>query len=216
MRVISHRGFWTAAQEKNTAVAFNRSFRLGYGTETDLRDHGGEIVISHDPAGDEAMTLKAYLDLVLAHDVPKLLQALNIKADGLAKPLADAMRGFKHPWFVFDMSVPDMVQHLKVGNPVYARMSEYEPFPQALSSKVAGIWLDGFTGTWFTTGDIQAVLSKGLGVCVVSPELHGRGDHADLWHALKPLRHHPLLTLCTDLPTEAAMTLELKQQPAHL
>jgi hypothetical protein len=177
MRVISHRGFWQQASEKNAPVAFNRSFRLGYGTETDLRDRSGQIVISHDPAGEDAMTLMSYLDLVLAHDAPELLQALNIKADGLANPLAEAMRGFKHPWFVFDMSIPDMMQHIKAGNTVYARMSEYEPFPQALANKVAGIWLDGFTGTWFTVGDIQAVLSKGMGVCVVSQELHGRADH---------------------------------------
>ena len=38
MQVISHRGYWKAASEKNTQTAFKRSFSLGYGTETDVRD----------------------------------------------------------------------------------------------------------------------------------------------------------------------------------
>ncbi len=209
MRVISHRGFWTRADEKNQPVAFRRSFGLGFGTETDLRDRAGRIVISHDPADDGAMTLEDYLGIVRDSGQPDLLQALNIKADGLAQPLAAAMKGFEHPWFVFDMSVPDMVQHLKAGNPVYARMSEHEPFPETLQGRIEGIWLDAFDGTWFGPRDVESLLDRGLGVCIVSPELHRRADYADLWTALQPLRHHTNLTLCTDLPTEAVQALGL-------
>ena len=212
MRVISHRGFWKSPEEKNQPVAFKRSFDLGFGTETDLRDRDGAIVISHDPADSSAMTLETYIAGVRSSGKPDLMQALNIKADGLAQSVARAMKGFEHPWFVFDMSVPDMVQHLKVGNPVYARMSEYEPFPEALSGQIKGIWLDAFNGTWFGRGDIEALLGRGIGVCLVSPELHRRDDYLAFWHALLPLRHHDQLTLCTDLPTEAVHALGL--QPA--
>ncbi len=56
MQVISHRGYWKSAAEKNTTTAFARSFALGYGTETDVRDLNGELVISHDMPTQPAMT----------------------------------------------------------------------------------------------------------------------------------------------------------------
>ena len=48
MRIISHRGYWKQEIEKNSDIAFHRSFRLNIGTETDFRDYKGELVISHD------------------------------------------------------------------------------------------------------------------------------------------------------------------------
>ena len=48
MKILSHRGFWREVAEKNKLVAFDYSFSLGFGTETDVRDFGGELVISHD------------------------------------------------------------------------------------------------------------------------------------------------------------------------
>ena len=48
MIIISHRGYWIQPAEKNTEEAFSRSFERGMGTETDVRDHRGELVISHD------------------------------------------------------------------------------------------------------------------------------------------------------------------------
>lgn len=207
MQIISHRGFWIEQSEKNTFQAFERSFEKGYGTETDIRDHDGEIVISHDPADANSIGFQAYLNCVSQYQGKNLIQALNIKADGLAQKLAQAMKGFSHPWFVFDMSIPDTLQHIKAGNPVYARMSEYEPFPEKMQNHIQGIWLDAFDGIWFNTGDIQSILSKGLGVCIVSPELHGRKDYVNFWHSLKPLKENSKLTLCTDLPLDASAVL---------
>ena len=54
MIILSHRGYWKLEEERNRAAAFQRSFDLGYGTETDIRDIQGKLVISHDmPRGDE-------------------------------------------------------------------------------------------------------------------------------------------------------------------
>jgi hypothetical protein len=41
MQILSHRGYWQHPSEKNTEAAFRRSFLLGYGTETDIRDRDG-------------------------------------------------------------------------------------------------------------------------------------------------------------------------------
>lgn len=199
MKVLSHRGFWLNPGEKNTVEAFERSFKLGFGTETDVRDLNGELVISHDPARNGAMPLQQFLGIYGDCGLPL---AMNIKADGLAEPLKKAMQaaGVTN-WFVFDMSVPDMRHHLAAGNAVYARLSEVE---QSIpwEAQIQGIWLDGFSGEWYDAAAIRAQLEQSRPVCVVSPELHGR-PHQALWTMLAELKHYPHLSLCTDLPTDA-------------
>ena len=64
MEILSHRGYWQCPEEKNQEVAFSRSFDLGFGCETDLRDYGGEIVISHDMATGGELTFEKLLQLM--------------------------------------------------------------------------------------------------------------------------------------------------------
>jgi hypothetical protein len=209
MNVLSHRGCWADVSEKNTTLAFERSFALGFGTETDVRDRDGRLVISHDMPDADALSFEAYLDCLARQATRPLLQAINIKSDGLAAALARAMKDVDHPWFVFDMSLPDTLGQLRAGNPVYLRMSEYEAIPAALESRIKGVWLDAFERTWYGVDTIAALLERGLAVCVVSPELHKRDDHIDQWTALRALREHPALSLCTDLPEQARAHLGL-------
>ncbi len=210
MQVISHRGYWKTAAEKNTATAFARSFEMGFGTETDVRDLNGLLVISHDMPQHPTMTLRQYLADLGSFTAPgRLTQAINIKSDGLATDLAVQMKRCTHPWFVFDMSVPDMIQHIRAGNPTLARMSEYEDFPAKLQHQIKGIWLDAFTSTWYSVDVIETLLKQGLQVCIVSPELHGRTDYEALWHALRSVSAYDDLILCTDLPEAARSVLYL-------
>jgi glycerophosphoryl diester phosphodiesterase len=209
MEVISHRGYWKSPLEKNLPVAFERSFSLGFGTETDVRDHDGRLVISHDMPTGDVLSFETYLNCLASRATRPLLQAINIKADGLARALAQAMKDNPNPWFVFDMSLPDTLMQLKAGNPVYMRMSEYESIPAQLESRIRGVWLDAFEGQWFGIDTIKSLLDRGLSVCVVSPELHKREDCAVLWAALRPLRDAKGLSLCTDLPEQARDTLGL-------
>jgi len=204
VKVLSHRGYWRSASEKNTAQAFGRSFALGYGTETDVRDAHGRLVISHDMAGAQAMALAEFLRLARGLRAPL---AMNIKADGLAAELARAFTGHGLDWFAFDMSVPDMRAHLQQGNPVFGRMSEVERDPPWFDA-LQGIWLDGFEGLWFDAELVRSLLGRGKRVCVVSPELHRRAPEA-LWQMLAPLREAPGLMLCTDLPEQAEAALGL-------
>ncbi len=201
MIIISHRGYWRKACEKNTEKAFRRSFALSFGTETDVRDSMGKIVISHDIPNGSEMDLDVFLSIA---DKNNLLLAINVKADGLADLLNQKMKKNGHEnWFVFDMSIPDMYEHLKVGNPVFARMSDVEREPVWFSnSSVNGIWLDSFENEWFDLDLIQTLFEQGKRVCVVSSELHGR-DYASLWHMLLPLAKDDRLILCTDLPEQA-------------
>lgn len=199
MIILSHRGYWTTPDEKNTEAAFRRSFELGFGTETDFRDLDGDIVISHDPPRAGAMRAADFLALLGDLSLPI---AVNVKADGLAAGLAEmARRAALRNWFVFDMSVPDTLEQLRVGNPVFCRLSEYEA-DGPLTRRAAGIWLDAFENIWYGPDLVRALLSRGQRVCVVSAELHGR-EPATQWAMLRDLAGAPNLMICTDRPDEA-------------
>jgi hypothetical protein len=197
MEILSHRGYWLTPQEKNQKIAFERSFERGFGTETDVRDSGGKLVISHDmPRGDE-MTLTAMLDILGDRNLPL---ALNIKADGLGPAILDAMAGrSQNLWFTFDMSVPELIRQKKLAMPVFTRRSEYE-LQATLYDVVEGVWLDCFHGLWFNADDIVAMLDDGKRVCIVSPELHGRAP-TELWSMLRRAGlYDSSIMICTDVP----------------
>src|SRR5687768_9122352 len=106
MKILSHRGYWTKPSEKNSIPAFMRSLECGFGLETDVRDCAGKIVVSHDmPIGGEV----DFDQLIKLFRNSNRLLALNIKADGLAVALKNALSACDiKDWFVFDMSIPDM------------------------------------------------------------------------------------------------------------
>ena len=212
MDILSHRGYWLDDREKNTTVAFERSFALGYGTETDVRDLAGRLVISHDPPRGGELTLAQLL--ALAGDSQPPL-AINIKADGLAGSVAQEMarHGYLN-WFVFDMSIPDTRAQLGAGNPTYVRMSELEPAPPLLDV-ASGVWLDAFESDGWRIGALASLIERGLQVCLVSPELHRRA-HRPFWQQLKQsaLHLHGKVSLCTDLPEEASAFFAERPIPA--
>lgn len=203
MKILSHRGCWKAEAEKNTEIALNQSFSLGFGTETDVRDFNGRLVISHDIATGTEICFEKFLGLANSHDHggPVTL-ALNVKADGLASLIGRAIKNYNDlDCFVFDMSVPDMRDYLNQGIPAFTRMSEVEQQPAWLE-RCEGIWLDSFDSEWFTNSLIHNLLNRQKRVCIVSPELHRR-DHLAFWKRIKPLADEPLLMLCTDFPEQA-------------
>lgn len=200
MKVISHRGYWREVKEKNTFVAFEASFALGYGIETDIRDCLGKLVISHDmPRGGEGGFIDLLEKAVAFSHVSPLTIAINVKSDGLAQAISECIRRFPTlDCFVFDMAVPDMRSYFEFEVPVFTRLSDVEKEP-VWFEKVAGVWLDSFYSDWFCEPEIQQILSAGKRVCVVSPELHGR-PYANAWKCLLPMSKNNNVLLCTDLP----------------
>lgn len=199
MEIISHRGLWEAQEEKNTKDSFNKSFDLGFGTETDVRDSNGDLVISHDIPGGTEMTLREFCSL---KGVADYTLALNIKSDGLAAKLKNTLNEFGlTKWFVFDMSIPDTLGHLKLGNPVFTRLSDIEINTVLLNESV-GVWLDAFISDWYDEKIILNLLNQGKKVCIVSPELHGR-NYEGVWEMLKPISVNENLLICTDFPIQA-------------
>ena len=203
MKVLSHRGYWKVEEERNTEIAFKRSFSLGFGTETDIRDFSGSLVISHDIATGAEISLTDFLALANSSNVSgSMTLALNVKADGLASHVGRALKDLSNlDCFVFDMSVPDMMAYFDEGIPVFTRMSEVEQQPAWLD-RSAGVWLDGFESEWFSNSLILDLLGKQKRVCIVSPDLHRR-SHLAFWKRIKPLAHESRLLLCTDFPEQA-------------
>lgn len=207
MKILSHRGYWKIPEEKNLKPAFERSFSLGFGTETDIRDLAGSLVVSHDMPQEGVLTARELFQ-IHQQNKPSTCLALNIKSDGLQVPLLALIHEYSiEDYFLFDMSIPDAVVCLRHGLKCFTRQSEYEPDP-AFYLQAVGVWIDGFHGEWWDESVIQRHLDAGKRVCLVSPELHKR-PHYECWERLANWSEsaNPAITLCTDLPEEAAIAL---------
>lgn len=201
MEIISHRGFWQQSAERNQRIAFSRSFDMEMGTETDLRDHNGEIVISHDMPTGEPITFSDFLRIMNGRN---LTLALNIKADGLSEKIKEILAEFHHTnYFVFDMSIPDLVCQVNAGLTAFTGLSDIQPTP-VLLDRCQGVWLDCFNADWYGPEVIDDLIEKGKRVCLVSADIHKR-ETTGQWCTIKKAKHidSPDLLLCTDKPLEA-------------
>ena len=203
MEIISHRGYWKEASEKNKKEAFERSFHLFFGTETDIRDYNGELVISHDIGSQYSMSLVDFLEIYKGFKEEPLL-ALNIKADGLQNKLQYYLEQYSvKNYFCFDMSVPDTLGYINKGLNTYIRMSEFES-KSALYKNSNGIWLDCFNDVWYSENLVKECLSDGKKVAIVSSDIHKR-EYKEHWSFLNnwEIISNDEIILCTDFPEEA-------------
>ena len=204
MKILSHRGYWKKANEQNLPIAFEQSFSLGFGTETDIRDYKGQLVISHDIADEKCISVKEMFKIYTKYD-STLPLALNIKADGLQIKLKELLQEYKiKNYFVFDMSVPDGLGYLKQNIKAFTRESEYEKLP-SFYDEAYGIWLDEFQGHWITKEVIEKHIKNNKQICIVSPDLHKR-EYKKEWQHYKDIEKElsiDNLMICTDYPEEA-------------
>jgi hypothetical protein len=215
--IIAHRGWWLNPTEKNTPQAFIKALEAGFGIETDIRDLNGTLVIAHDmpTLEQQPLTVAQFFELynqyAPKHPTPPML-ALNIKCDGLAKPLAQLLQQFNiQRYFVFDMSIPDTLHYIREGFTTFTRWSDIEPEPLLLND-CAGIWIDAFYSDWVSFPLKHAKLSSEAfmqqPLCLVSPELHKRPSYKTTWQQWQQQLVIAKLTtdnvlLCTDFPMEA-------------
>ena len=205
MIVISHRGYWKTLEEKNSEAAFVRSFALNLGTETDLRDYNGRLVISHDIPNDSSISFERMLEIYLQYSTTEPPLALNVKADGLQIKAKEILNRYNiKNYFFFDMAIPDTLGYFDHNLRSFLRLSEYENFND-LYLQAAGIWLDGFQRDIVNEKLLEKILVDGKQVCIVSPELHKR-SHMDSWAKYKSFSKHIVdshdLIICTDYPEQ--------------
>lgn len=202
MEIIAHRGYWKEKEEKNSLESFRRAKACNFGTETDFRDYGRKLKVSHDMPSEESLNAEEFFSL---YQDTELTLAINIKADGLQSLIKDFVEKYriKH-YFCFDMSVPDTLLYAQERIHFFARESEYEK-NLSFYEEAQGVWMDGFhSDDWITEERIQDHLAHHKKVCIVSPELHSR-EYKKTWEHYKKMNilDRNDIILCTDYPEEA-------------
>lgn len=204
--ILAHRGCWSSSVKKNSRDAIYTALANGFGLETDIRDLNGKIIVSHDPpTSDDDISCFDLFDMIKTKGFDGRV-ALNVKADGLQMMLKHHLSSSNEILdriFVFDMSVPDMLQYKNTGIQFYSRTSDLEP-NICLQNYASGVWVDNFTGQFDQIKVAQSIIGKGLRVSLVSPELHGR-EHMRFWRKIKDSRLHlyDSFEICTDFPFDA-------------
>ena len=191
MNLIAHRRN-TVAQLADTPHAL--------GVEVDIRSQGQRLVIHHDPfaGGEDFETWVAGY----AHGT----LILNVKEEGLEQRLLACMaaRGITD-FFFLDQSVPFLIKTARTGERRCAvRVSEYEGVESAmmLAGMVDWIWVDCFTRFPIDGNQARRLQQAGFRLCLVSPELQGRTDAAEI-AALRTLLHRESIladAVCTKTP----------------
>jgi hypothetical protein len=189
-QIYAHRGLW-AESVQNSMESIKAAARIGFSIETDLRDVGNSVVISHDPAPTAPLIF--FSDL-LSVDTKF---ALNIKSDGLISLLPD-IRNVGFDYFFFDGSIPELYKYRSAGFQTALRLSEFE---RELPWNTGVIWLDAFRTDWWIDTSLLQKYSEVCEVVVVSPELHGR-DKSRVWDlVLEEMRTgNTNVSICTDFP----------------
>ncbi len=178
-----------------------RALPTCYGAELDIRSHGNDLIIHHDPfvAGEP------FYCWVAEYKHGTLI--LNVKEEGLETRLIDLMK--KHridDYFFLDQSFPFLIKWSKLGERRCAvRISEFESIDTALTlaGKVDWVWVDCFTHFPLESSDALRLQQAGFKLCLVSPELQGRdaitGIHE--MHTLLKQRGIKVDAVCTKQPT---------------
>lgn len=204
MKIVAHRGEWYLESEKNTKSAFLRALLNDYGIEIDVRDRGGELVISHDIPDENSILLE---DILIGYKKlnSRCILEINIKADGIQQILKKLMNKYGITnYFIFDMSIPEMVISKKIGINYFTRHSDIEK-ECVLYEDAIGVWLDSFYDKdWLTSEIINFHLKNKKKVSIISSEIHGF-DNNKMWKILKQNNFHKNsnIYLCTDLPLKA-------------
>jgi hypothetical protein len=169
MQIIRHRRN-TIAELKETPPHL--------GVEVDIRSQGDRLVIHHDPfvvGEDFGEWLTHYRHRTLI---------LNVKEEGLEERLLALMGRHRiKDFFFLDQSFPFLMRTANRGERRCAvRVSEFESIDtaMALAGRVDWAWVDCFTRFPLSGADAARLQGAGFRLCLVSPELQGRNDDAEI------------------------------------
>ena len=173
MKIVQHR-----VNELETLKKTQKTI----GCEIDLRNHGSDIYVTHDPFRDDGPLLEEWLEN-FDHD----FLLLNVKEEGLEDRIFELLEERNiNDYFILDETIPYIRRYALSGRPKFAlRVSEIEPdasailFQSILKSQghsVDWIWVDTFSGEPLGAEIYGRLRDSGFKICQVSPELHHLGD----------------------------------------
>lgn len=204
LKILAHRGYWNERIKRNSPEAIRTALEKGYGIESDVRDYLQKLVISHNIAVPDSQDAEEVFQWLHKFG-DRYVFAINIKADGLKELLQSLINTYHiSNYFLFDMSVPQMVEYEEMGLRYFTRQSELEPEP-CMYKDAAGVWMDGFWSIdWITEKLLKKHIENGKDICLVSPDLHGKENYKEFWKRLKCFDIDlSQIMLCTDHPDEA-------------
>lgn len=201
MEILAHRGLWKTQEDRNTINSIYLALDKGFGIETDIRDFNGKLVISHNIADELCPSVEEVFKIYSDKGYKSQL-ALNVKADGIQDILKPLLEKYHiSNYFLFDMSIPELVVYEREKFNYYTRQSDIENVG-VMYKHANGVWLDSFYDEhWITSDIIENHLAHNKQICIVSPELHGY-TYEETWKMMKENKYYKsdLVSLCTDKP----------------
>ncbi|OJV64461.1 MAG: hypothetical protein BGO41_12655 [Clostridiales bacterium 38-18] len=150
-----------------------------YGVEIDLRDEGGELILSHDPfrTGDR------FEDYLKEYHHGTMI--LNIKSERIEHKVKTLLDQFQiKDYFFLDSSFPMIFLLANQGErQVALRYSEFEGLDtiRTMAGKVDWVWVDCFTKLPINHEIFLELKALGYKLCLVSPELQGRPEDIEAY-----------------------------------
>jgi len=150
-----------------------------FGVEIDIRSFGDKLILNHEPFEHGELFsewLKFYNHKFLI---------LNTKEEGLEEMILLELgkKGINN-FFFLDLSFPFLIKLANEGEKRCAvRLSEFEDIKTVinLSGLVSWVWVDCFTKFPMTRLELDLLKeTHGFNLCIVSPELQGRGSEIDI------------------------------------
>lgn len=201
MILIAHRGLWQSESEKNTLTSISRALTKSVGTEIDVRDYKGHLVISHDIATKDSLKFNTLMEKTLTIQSKPLI-AVDVKASGLLSFIEQPLKRYGN-YFCMGMTFTEQLEYINAGLRVFTRESEYEKNPLLYEESI-GVWMDYFYNDELCMHNIELHTKNNKNVCIVSAELNGR-EHTSQWEMIRmlPPNIKDNIILCTDYYFEA-------------
>ncbi|MDA9781147.1 hypothetical protein N9535_03220 [Amylibacter sp.] len=169
-------------QHRVNSKAQLQSTNINYGIEIDIRNHGKDLLVIHDPFSSDAVNLSEWLS---AYNHNFLI--VNVKEEGLEPQILSLLaKNNITNFFILDESIPYIRKYALKGISNFAlRVSEFESVETAIALNIHlkkygkcidWIWMDTFTGIAMPLSSIKKLQVSGFKLCQVSPELHHIDD----------------------------------------
>ena len=184
--------------------------KAGFGIEIDIRFRDSQLVVQHDFDDNYSISLERYLSLI-----GDRFLVLNVKEEGLAKPVIDLARLHLSEFFVLDETFPFIKKTAEQSyQELAARVSDLEGVDSAMrlqkalldkGKRIDWVWVDYFR-EMISPSEYDQLKSMGFKTCFVSPELHHLNDES-CWQDLAANFKTNLLSkdiqpdkVCTKIP----------------
>jgi hypothetical protein len=166
---------WTLYRHRVNTLTQLEETPADQGIEFDLRSDGDDVLVTHDPF-TKGPRIEEFFPLI-----GKRPCIFNVKTEGIeARVLELAAKHAIEEFFFLDLSVPAAVKLVRSGETrIAVRWSEWEPLAGVVAWKdrAQWVWVDCFQ-TWPGDAEEWERLAKDFRLCLVSPELQGRGVEA--------------------------------------